>query len=99
MDLMKSLKIAAAGLRAQNGRMRIIAENLANASSTAGSKEAEPYRRKLPSFAQVFDRELGANLVRMDRVQLDRTDFGMRHEPGHPAADGRDTSRRPTSIR
>jgi flagellar basal-body rod protein FlgC len=31
MDFSTSLQVAAAGLRAQSGRMRIIAENLANA--------------------------------------------------------------------
>jgi flagellar basal-body rod protein FlgC len=35
MDLILSMKLAAAGLKAQTGRMRIIAENLANAASTA----------------------------------------------------------------
>ena len=35
MDFLKSLAIAASGLRAQAGRMRIISENIANADSTA----------------------------------------------------------------
>jgi flagellar basal-body rod protein FlgC len=35
MDFLKSLGIAASGLKAQSGRMRIIAENIANADSTA----------------------------------------------------------------
>ena len=34
MDFLKSLSIAASGLRAQAGRMRVIAENVANADST-----------------------------------------------------------------
>jgi flagellar basal-body rod protein FlgC len=86
MDLLKSLKIAAAGLRAQNGRMRVIAENLANANSTAEAKGAEPYRRKVPSFAQIYDSQSGATLVSMNRVEFDRKPFPERHDPGHPAA-------------
>ena len=35
MDFLKSIAIAASGLRAQAGRMRVIAENIANADSTA----------------------------------------------------------------
>ena len=35
MDLVKSMMIAASGLKAQGGRMRVIAENMANAGSTA----------------------------------------------------------------
>lgn len=87
MDLIASMKVAAAGLRAQSGRMRVIAENLANASSTAKTSEGEPYRRRVASFKQEFDRELGATIVKSGRIKLDRTDFGRRFEPGHPAAD------------
>ena len=87
MDLMKSMKIAAAGLRAQSGRMRVIAENLANAGSTAQTKDQQPYRRKIPTFRQEFDRQLEANIVKNGRIKLDKTDFGARFEPGHPAAD------------
>ena len=37
MDLTDSLKISASGLKAQGTRLRIIAENLANADSTSKS--------------------------------------------------------------
>jgi flagellar basal-body rod protein FlgC len=37
MDFLKSIAIAASGLRAQAGRMRVLAENLANADSTGQS--------------------------------------------------------------
>jgi len=87
MELMKSIMIAASGLKAQSGRMRIIAENMANESSTARTPGGEPYRRKMVTFDNVFNRELEAHVVRPGRVSLDRTDFGRRHEPGHPAAD------------
>ena len=36
MDFLKTISIAASGLKAQSGRMRVIAENIANADSTAG---------------------------------------------------------------
>ncbi len=87
MDLMQSIKIAASGLRAQTGRMRIIAENLANANSTAQTPDGQPYRRKIPTFKEALDRDVGASIVKMGPVRLDRSDFGQRHEPGHPAAD------------
>ena len=41
MDFVKSIFIAASGLKAQNGRMRIIAENIANADSTGRTAEEE----------------------------------------------------------
>ena len=89
MELMKTLMIAASGLKAQSGRMRIIAENLANAGSTATTPDGDPYRRKMVTFENVFNRELGANEVRTGRITLDKTDFSTRHDPGHPAADER----------
>ncbi len=89
MDLKASMKIAAAGLRAQGGRMRIIAENLANANSTAKTPGGEPYRRKIPTFTQQFNRELGLKTVSLGRIKYDQSDFGKRYEPGHPAADAK----------
>ena len=40
MDLLKTLTIAASGLRAQAGRMRIISENIANADFDAADGRA-----------------------------------------------------------
>lgn len=45
--------IAAAGLRVQQGRLRVMAENLANAQSTASTPGGDPYRRKIAVFAPV----------------------------------------------
>ncbi len=87
MDLIKSLFISASGLRAQNGRMRIIAENIANANSTAKTPEELPYRRKIPTFKSHFDREMGADMVELGKIAEDNTDFRSVHMPGHPAAD------------
>ena len=87
MDLMASMKLAAAGLKAQSGRMRVIAENLANSNSTASEPGADPYRRRIPTFTQEVNRELGIKTVTSGRIKLDQSDFGKRYEPGHPAAD------------
>ena len=81
-----ALAIAASGLRAQSARMRIIAENLANASSTAREPGGDPYRRQIPVFEAELDRQTGLELVRMDRVSADQSEFELVHEPGHPAA-------------
>jgi flagellar basal-body rod protein FlgC len=87
VDFIKSIAIAASGLRAQAGRMRIIAENIANADSTAPNKGAEPYRRKVPTFRTEMDRTLDAQMVALGRIRSDPSDFRLKHEPGHPAAD------------
>ena len=87
MDLMASMKIAAAGLKAQSGRMRVIAENLANSNSTANEPGGDPYRRRIPTFTQEVNRELGIRTVASSRIMVDQSDFDKRYEPGHPAAD------------
>jgi flagellar basal-body rod protein FlgC len=87
MEFLKSMAIAASGLRAQAGRMRILSENIANADSTPSSPGADPYRRKVPTFRSEMDRALGASLVDLGKTQTDTSDFRLRYEPGHPAAD------------
>lgn len=49
-DLNASLAASSSGLRAQTNRMRIAAENVANASSTADTPGGDPYRRRVPVF-------------------------------------------------
>jgi flagellar basal-body rod protein FlgC len=86
MDFIKSLSVAAAGLRAQMGRMRVVSENIANADSVAQSAGGDPYRRRIVTFNSVLDRELGAHVPELGSIQADSTDFSIRHEPGNPAA-------------
>lgn len=78
--------IALSALRAQQARMRIIAENMANSSSTAATPGGEPYRRQVPVFEVARMTDGGAG-VRMKSVKPDPSPFGKDYDPGHPAAD------------
>ncbi len=89
MEFSKSLLVAASGLKAQSGRMRVIAENIANADSAPAAKGAEPYRRKIPSFVSHLDRETGASVVEAGRIARDRSAFRTKHDPGNPVADAK----------
>ena len=80
------MNLSASGMRAQGQRLRIISENIANAGSTAMTPNGEPYRRKLVTFGSTLDRELGLNLVEVQKVGRDPSEFGLRYQPGHPAA-------------
>ncbi|EJW09376.1 Flagellar basal-body rod protein FlgC [Rhodovulum sp. PH10] len=86
MDFVKSIAIAASGLRAQAGRMRIIAENIANADTTPTRPGADPYRRRVPTFRSELDRSLDARTVQMGPVRTDTSDFRLKYEPGNPLA-------------
>jgi flagellar basal-body rod protein FlgC len=81
------MAIAASGLRAQAGRMRVISENIANADSTPANANADPYRRKIPTFNTELNRSLGARTVELGRIETDKSDFRLKYEPGHPSAD------------
>ncbi|WP_372425571.1 flagellar basal body rod protein FlgC [Salinarimonas chemoclinalis] len=87
MDFLKTIAVAASGLKAQSGRMRVIAENIANSDSTAATPGADPYRRRIPTFVEKLDRELGVRTVTLGRVREDQSEFRTRFDPGHPAAD------------
>ena len=84
---MATMAIAASALQAQQGRMRVIAENIANANSTARTAGGDPYRRQVPVFkpAQVA----GGEGVAMASVDPDRSDFRTEYDPGNPAADAK----------
>lgn len=87
MDFMKTMTIAASGLRAQAGRMRVISENIANAESTSNTPGGDPYRRKISTFNSELDNTVGAHVVELGRVVTDKSDFRLKYEPGHPSAD------------
>ena len=60
MDALEaSMKIAGAGLEAQSSRLRVVAENMANARSTGPTAGANPYVRKTITFANELDRATG----------------------------------------
>lgn len=89
MDMMKSMLIAASGMRAQSERWRIIAENLANASSTGTKPGEEPYRRKVPVFQSELDKATRTETIRVKKIVKDMSPFREQYMPGHPAADAR----------
>ena len=86
MDLLKSIAVAASGLRTQAGRMRVISENLANSDSTA-QPGSDPFRRKIPTFRSAVDRTLDARMVALGPLRTDSSEFRLKYEPGHPSAD------------
>ncbi|WP_374512767.1 flagellar basal body rod protein FlgC [Brevundimonas sp.] len=79
-----AMAVAASALKAQQSRMRVIAENIANAQSTAQVAGGEPYRRQIPVFqAREIDGVTGVTLA---EVRPDQGDFRSEYDPSHPAA-------------
>jgi len=67
-DLYTSLGVSASGMKAQSLRMRVIAENIANADSTGDSPNALPYRRQVVTFADELDKASGARKVKSAKL-------------------------------
>lgn len=97
MGFLTSMDISASALTAQNLRMNIIAENVANANTTR-TANGQPYRRKVVVFQQqtrpVFEqflkesenKILGAG-VKVSSVVTDDSPFKLVYDPTHPDAD------------
>lgn len=88
-----TMAVAASAMKAQQARMRIVAENIANSDSTGKTPGSDPYRRQTPVFTSAkID---GATGVKLAQVLPDMSDFTMEYDPTHPAADARGYVKKP----
>jgi len=99
MGMFTSFDINASGLTAQQYRMDIISENVANANTTR-TADGTPYRRKVVTFAEKdsqtpFSRVLNnatdnysGKGVKVSKVYEDEVSEGNKvYDPSHPDAD------------
>lgn len=85
-NLSVSADIAVSGMKAQSERLRIISENMANADSIGIRHGEDPYRRQVVTFKDYIDKETGAKMVKVDKVVPDESQFPLKYDPNHPAA-------------
>lgn len=85
-NLSVSADIAVSGMKAQSERLRIISENMANADSIGIRPGEDPYRRQVVTFKDYIDKETGAKMVKVDKVVPDESQFPLKYNPNHPAA-------------
>lgn len=86
-NLSVSADIAVSGMKAQAQRLRVISENMANADSISTTPGREPYRRQVVTFKDYVDAETGAQMVKVNKVVPDESQFPKKYDPNHPAAD------------
>ena len=86
-DLTVSADIAASGMRVQAERLKVIAQNMANADSISTEPGGQPYRRQVVSFQNYIDQETGAQMVKVDKIVHDNSPFEKKYAPNHPGAD------------
>jgi flagellar basal-body rod protein FlgC len=84
-DINAAISAAASGMRAQTVRMRIAAENVANANSAGVDPNSDPFRRRIP-LLETTTLASGATGVRVRGASLDMSEFREEYNPSHPAA-------------
>jgi flagellar basal-body rod protein FlgC len=85
-DIQAAISAAASGMRAQTTRMRVAAENVANANSLGTSPTEDPFRRRIP-LLESTTLSTGAQGVRVTGAATDMSSFRQEYNPTHPAAD------------
>jgi flagellar basal-body rod protein FlgC len=86
-SLQKAIEVAAQANHIQSERIKVVAENLANESSTSDVPGGDPYRRKIIFVENKYDKNKKTNLLRVKKYDEDKSPFIMRYDPAHPAAD------------
>lgn len=86
MELTNAIRASSAGMKVQGMRLRVVAQNIANADSVAHTPDGSPYRRQVISFKNELDRKNDVSVVKVDKVTRDQSDFQLRYDPGHPYA-------------
>lgn len=59
MDLMQTMAISGGGMMAESRRIKVAAENIANADSVQNAQGTGPYRAREVIFKSVLDRKTG----------------------------------------
>lgn len=96
MGVFSAMNVAATGMTAQQLRMDVIAENIANANTTR-TENGEAYRRKTLIFKEQdvtsFDNVLNGYLnqyqpngVKVSKIVEDQSDLRLVYEPDNPDA-------------
>ena len=86
-NMLATMRVSAAGMKAQGTRLRIIAENIANADSLPQGPGDLPYRRKVVTFRSELEGSSGLSEVRIDSIGPDLSKLAKKYMPDHPAAD------------
>jgi len=94
VSLMPSIRISASGLNAENRRMEVLANNVANAQTTRDAY-GNVYRRQEVVFAAGLANAVNAAVagdkqlsgVQIDQIVQDDRPLNRDYRPGHPDAD------------
>ncbi len=87
MDFLQSINVSAGGMYAQSQRMKVAAENIANADSVQRVGGSGAYRAKQVYFRSVLIQQNGQSEVQVSKVTDDtKTPMRQVYQPSHPLA-------------
>ncbi len=88
MSLFDAIDISSSGMTAQQLRVDVISNNIANANTTR-TEEGGPYRREIPIFAERFERTANGSVgkgVEVVKIAKDHSPFQKIFDPSNPDA-------------
>ena len=89
MRVFQSMDVAGSALTAHRLWLDAISSNLANVNTTR-TEEGGPYKRKVPIFAEMYDKAIGGyediGGVRVIEIASDQTSPRLVYQPDHPDA-------------
>ena len=86
MSLFQIFNVAGSATSAQTQRLNVVASNLANADTVAGT-DGQAYKARQVVFQTQLMGEVGSAGVRVSTIAEDNTPGRRVHDPKHPAAD------------
>jgi flagellar basal-body rod protein FlgC len=89
MDFIQSMNVSGGGMMAESTRMKVAAENIANADSVQSAKGGGPYRAKQVYFKTVLDEATGMTSVQPKVKEDYRTPMQAVYDPKSDLADAR----------
>ena len=89
MDMLQSINVSAGGMFAQSARMKVAAENIANADSVQATSGQGAYRARQVSFQSVLNRETGMAEVKAKTSEDMTTPMRTVYNPGSDMADAK----------
>lgn len=84
--LLKSMRVAASGIHAQNQRMLIISQNLAHAGMRTSPQDT-PYQRQVIELISRLDKKSGSHLIHIKGIRKDPRPFERIYAPDDPMSD------------
>ncbi|MBX3487422.1 MAG: flagellar basal body rod protein FlgC [Candidatus Paracaedibacteraceae bacterium] len=85
--LSESLRASTSAIMAQNKRLLVITQNLANADTKPTTPGGEPYKRKTIVLSPETDSRTGTSIVKVKKISTDPKPFKDVYDPKDPAAD------------